>query len=173
MACQRRIDALRFALTKPKLSLFSVGDSASLSVTSTLSLVDRSWAEEKSLADPYLHMRLSEQEAALVKATKSIESVKMLVLSRLESGNKMTFLIAYTQLKNAEAERDHIMGIIGQLEYLRREVESADEPFDWKAECGVILHREPIRFSVKDEGDIALEELKGQVRKYCQMLTCE
>jgi hypothetical protein len=142
-------------------------------VTSTLSVSDRSWEEEKTLADPYVQIRITSQEAALENASKAIETSVNMVLCRIDSGSKMTFMIAFTQLKNCEAERDHLFGVIGALEYLRQEIEDSYEPFDWKRQCDEIMQREPLKFSVKDDGDLSFDELKEQVRSYCQAMAQE
>jgi hypothetical protein len=164
-----RIDSIRFGLSKPRLILFGSNDSvASRTSTSSFAQSDRSWEEEKALADPYVQVRLNEQEAVLENVEKAIETTKNLVLTRIDDGSKMTFLIAYTQLKNSEAERDHLFGVIGQLEYLRREIEDSDEYFDWKRQCDEILKAEPLKFSVKDDDNLTFDELKEQVGSYCR-----
>ena len=101
---------------------------------------------------------------------KALDATKTLALGRLESGVKMSLLIALTQLKNTEATRDHLFGVIGSLEHVCCDIEDAMSSFDWKHRCDEILDRGQLRFSVKDESSRSFEELKEQVRIYCQVL---
>ena len=162
-----RLDSLRAGIGKPKLSLFGSKDSDTLFASSSSQFPDLPWSEEKTPADAYVKVRITEQEMALAVVLQSIAATKRLVLSRIDGGNKMAFLVAYTQLRNAEANRDHLFGIIGQLEYLRKEIEDASEYFTWKSQCHEILRRKPLRFSVKDDEHHSFVSLKEEVRLYC------
>ncbi|GKZ00354.1 hypothetical protein MPSEU_000988400 [Mayamaea pseudoterrestris] len=156
---------------KPKFLLFgSSNDSAS--VSSALSVYDRSWDDDKVLADPYVLVRIHEQEHKLEHVSQNIESIKNVLLCRCSNGggNEMTFRISLAQFKNANADRDHLLGVIGSLEYLRREIEDSEERFDWKKQCDDLVTGEPLRFSVKDDGNLSLDELKEQVQSYCRIL---
>jgi hypothetical protein len=130
---------------------------------------DQTWLNEKPLALQYVQAKITELEKALDVTLEAQESVKSLALGRLESGVKMSLLIALTQLKNTEASRDHLFGVIGSLEHLQCDIEDSLTSFDWKRRCNEILDRDQLRFSVKDDVSRSFDELKEQVHVYCQV----
>jgi hypothetical protein len=157
--------ALRGAMTKPKMSLFG-GMSSSSSATPAKPLWD---AADKQVAIEYVESKIAEHEQVLETTLESLETTKPLVLSRLECGIKMSLLIALTQLKNIEATRDHLYGVVGSLEHLHCEIGEAEHPIDYLQRCNEILRREPLKFSVKDESERSFDELKAQVNTYCDV----
>ena len=167
-----KTESLRFSIAKPKLSLF--GDSSYGTPTRAAVPAEPSWpVDDKEQARAYVESRLSEQEQALEQTMKAIMSLRTLLMARLEGGNKMAFLVAFTQVRNAEARRDLLIGMVGSLEYLQSVVEEAKERFEWKQQCDLILERKPLYVSIKDTNHLSFHELKDQVRCYCQQLECQ
>jgi hypothetical protein len=160
MTSKTCLPSWRSPLTKPKLLLFRSAGALDAAAAESLGLT---WTDEKPVARHLVEASITEQELALDQAIVYLETKKNLLLGHLDDGVQIRFLVALTKVKNAEAMRDHLIGVISSLEYLLDAIKMTETHFNWKQQCDEILLREPLRFSVKEDCDQPVEALKKMV----------
>jgi hypothetical protein len=149
-------------LTKSKLMMLR--NPAAMDVFA-LEPLELTWTDEDKLtARTFVQSSIKEQELALKQACDFLETKKNLLLGQMDNGVEMNVRTSLTQVKNAEAMRDHLMGVISSFEHLLNEIDNSETNFAWKEQCHEILSREPIQFSAKEDCNQPIHELKEMVR---------
>ena len=105
-----------------------------------------------------LDTTISELTSTLISVDKSIESAKIIMAYRLETGGKNAAAVALTQLRNYRAVKEHTQAQIDELERFSLNAIQDQENFQQKVHD--ILSTRPVTFSYEETRDAEIDSLQ-------------